>query len=196
MDAIDMSVQERATMKDVVMVTPLGHMLLEHKKAYLENALVEAQEELSDLSSGDNGEGFQDSFFLQRQMDVQRLGHELGEVTDVLRKTQIAGKPEKNGPLTIGHHVGVTLHYPFDESESLTVILLASEEMALVEAYLADGEVPVSAHSALGKAIYGCEKGARFSYEIESGAVRGKILNVEVWQPAFETEEIPDPMPA
>jgi hypothetical protein len=196
MDGIDMSVQERTTMKDVVIVTPLGHMLLEQKKVYLENALVEAQEELGDLSSGDNGEGFQDSFVLQRQMDAQRLGHELSDVTDVLRKAQIAGRPEKNGPLAIGHRAGVTLDYPFDESESLTAILLATEEMALVEAYLADGEVPVSAHSALGKAIYGCEKGARFSYEIESGAVHGQILNVGVWRPAFETEEIPAPMPA
>jgi transcription elongation GreA/GreB family factor len=45
--------------------------------------------------------------------------------------------------------------------------------------------VPISPHSALGNAIFGKKSGTTFQYDIEAGTVQGKLLKIEVWQPAF-----------
>lgn len=137
------------------------------------------------MTQGDSGDGFQDSFLLETQMNVQRMDYELREITALLEEADITEMPQQTNSISLGHKVVLTLTYPSGESEALIVILTTSPELPLVEEHLQNGELPVSPQSALGKAIFGKTAGSKFSYEIESGTVQGELLKIEVWQPAF-----------
>ena len=80
--------------------------------------------------------------------------------------------------------------YPSGEQELLTVVLTTTHELALLEQSFLNDAIPISPNSALGKAIYGREDGTEFSYEIEAGTVQGKLLQVGIWQYAFDTPEL------
>lgn len=101
-------------------------------------------------------------------------------------KTSMASIPQQAARVSPGHRVRLALRYPSGERELLTVILLPSEELSWVEKYLLDDEIAISPNSTLGKAICGRKIGAIFSYNIEEGLVQGQILNIKVWQNAFE----------
>lgn len=171
------------------MVTPLGYTLLKHKKEQLEEVIRATQEGLADMTQGDSGDGFQDSFLLDTQMTVQRMDYELREITRLLEEIDIIEPPQQVNVVSLGHKIMLTLTYPSGESEALIVVLTASPELSLVEEHLLNGELPISSCSALGNAIYGKTSGSEFSYEIESGMVQGRLLKIEVWQPAFEIME-------
>lgn len=172
-------------MSERMMVTPLGYTLLKRKKEQLEEIVLSTQEDLADMTQGDSGDGFQDSFLLETQMNVQRMDYELREITALLEEADITEMPQQTNSISLGHKVVLTLTYPSGESEALIVILTTSPELPLVEEHLRNGELPVSPQSALGKAIFGKTAGSKFSYEIESGTVQGELLKIEVWQPAF-----------
>lgn len=172
-------------MSERMMVTPLGYTLLKRKKEQLEEVVLSTQEDLADMTQGDSGDGFQDSFLLETQMNVQRMDYELREITALLEEADITEMPQQTNSISLGHKVVLTLTYPSGESEALIVILTTSPELPLVEEHLQNGELPVSPQSALGKAIFGKTAGSKFSYEIESGTVQGELLKIEVWQPAF-----------
>lgn len=167
-------------------VTPLGHTLLRRRKAHLEKLLLQAQEGLVDLTDGDPGDGFQDGYLRDSQMDIQRMEDQLRGITALLREVSLAEEPQQTETVALGHKIELSLSYPSGEAELLTVVLTASPELALVEAYLTRGEVPISPHSALGKAIYGKSANATFGYEVDHGAISGRILAIEVWRHGFE----------
>ena len=173
-------------MSNDVLITPLGRVLLKQKKDDLELSILKRQEELSDMSDGRPEDGFQDSYVTDAQMDMHLLGQRLQEITYLLAKTNTISIPGQTEWVSIGHQVRLSLHYPSEEQELLTIVLIPSEELSLVEQHLQEGEIPVSPGSALGEAIYGRKAGAIFSYDIEEGLVQGRILNIKVWQNAFE----------
>lgn len=176
-------------MSNEMMVTPLGYTLLQRKREQLEEVILTAQEGLADMAQGDSGDGFQDSFLLETQMNIQRMDYELREIKGLLGEATITVEPQQTDVVSMGHRVVLTLNYPSGEREALIIVLTASSELSLVEEHLLNGELPISPHSALGRAIYGSTLGSSFSYEIESGTVQGHILKIEVWQPAFECME-------
>lgn len=170
-------------------ITPLGHMLLQRKKRQLEKVILTKQEGLTDMARDGFRDGFQDSFFLETQMNIQRMDYELKEIEGLLGKATITADLQQTDTVSLGRRIMLTLIYPSGEHETLIVVLSASSEMSLIEDYMLDDELPISPHSALGKAIYGESLGSKFSYEVEEGLVRGQILNIEVWQPAFKFSE-------
>lgn len=167
-------------------VTPLGHTLLKRRKEHLEKMLLQTQEGMVELTEGDPGEGFQEGFLRDTQMDMQRMEHQLRGITALLREVTLAEEPHQTETVTFGHKIRLSVTYPSGSHEALTVVLAASPELALVEDHLASGEVPVSPHSALGKAIYGKTAGATFDYEVDDGPIRGHILAIEVWRHGFD----------
>lgn len=167
-------------------VTPLGHTLLKHRKEHLEKLLLQTQEGLVDLTEGDPGEGFQDGYLRDTQMDIQRMEQQLRGITALLRTVTLAEEPVQTDTVTVGHKVRLSLTYPSGDSEVLTVVLTASPELALVEDYLPNGELPISRHSALGKAIFGKEAGSTFGYEVDDGVISGRLLAIEVWRRGFD----------
>lgn len=169
-----------------LMITPLGHMLLTRKKDQLKKAILETQESLVDLTQGDSGDGFQDGFLLETQTNVQIMQNRLREIKAFLKDAVVTAEPEQKDTVSLGHRIVLTLAYPSGEHEWLTVVLTTTHELALLEQSLLDDEIPVSPNSALGKAIYGKKVGDDFSYEIEAGTVRGKLLKIEIWKYAFE----------
>lgn len=171
-------------------VTPLGHTLLERRKAQLEKVILEAQERLVELNQGDPGDGFQDGYLLDSQMNIQMLEQRLRDVTELLRKAQLVERPQQVEVVALGHQVRLSLTYPSGESEELTVVLLPSQELALVEEELENGEVPVSPFSALGTAILGKKAGSTFHYGVNHGSVEGKVLGIGVWHRAFEGAQV------
>lgn len=173
----------------MIMVTPLGYTLLQRKKEQLEKVILTTQETLADMAQGDSGDGFQDSFLLETQMNIQRMDYELQEIKGLLGEAAITVEPQQTDVISLGHRVVLTLIYPSGEREALIVVLTASPELSLVEEHLLNGELPISPNSALGRAVYGGTLGSSFSYEIEGGTVHGQILKIEVWQPAFEFPE-------
>ncbi|MCB0026579.1 MAG: hypothetical protein KDE28_01645 [Anaerolineales bacterium] len=173
-----------------ILITPLGYTQLQYKKAQLEDALLKARNTLADMAQGGVGDGFQDSFLLETQMNIQRMGYDVQEIKRLLSEVTIIEAPQQTNNVSIGHRVILTLIYPSGEHEALLVVLTASPELSLVEEHLINGELPVSPSSSLGKAIYGQTPGSRFSYEIESGVVHGEILKIELWQPAFEVPKL------
>lgn len=173
-------------MTDTILLTPLGYQLLREKKVEVEDMLLASQDDLVDLVQDSPDDGFQDSYVLQVQMDVQAVERQLRDLGDLLHDVQPAPRPAEADRLGLGHLALLRLHYPWEETEMLAVVLVASQELSLVEGYMRDSEVPVSANSALGQALFGLRAGDNFSYELDSGTVRGKVLDVEVWSPAFE----------
>ncbi len=173
-------------MNDRIALTPLGFQLLRRKKTEYEETLLGSRDRLAVIAQGSPDEGFQDSFVLQVQMDAQIVERQLRELDDLLRRARPQARPEATEELCLGHRALLKLNYPWQESETLAVVLAASQELPLLEGYLTDGEAPVSIHSPLGKALYGARQGDRFSYEIDGGIVRGEVLKVEVWSPAFD----------
>jgi transcription elongation GreA/GreB family factor len=176
-------------MNERLMVTPLGYDLLQRKRERLRQAILATHGEMGDMAQGDSADGFQDSFLLETQMNAQRMDHELREVTRFLEEATIIEAPTQVNVVSLGHRVVLTLTYPSGETEALIVVLTASAELSLIEEHLLYGELPVSPHSALGKAMYGQAVGSEFSYGIESGTVQGQVLKTEVWQPGFESVE-------
>lgn len=174
-------------MNEKMMVTPLGHMLLTQKKSQLENIILETQEGLVELNQGDPGDGFQDSYLAETQTNIQIMGNRLWEINCLLDDAILTSEPRHEDAVSLGHRVLLSLIYPSGERETLPVVLAGSPELPLIEEHLRDGEVPISPHSALGKAIFGKEAGTPFQYDIEAGTVRGQLLRIEVWQPAFLT---------
>ena len=73
--------------------------------------------------------------------------------------------------------------------ETLAVVLVASQELPLLERYLNDGEAPVSALAFWVRRSMR-PAGDSFSYEIDGGKVHGKVLSVEVWAPAFDVTDV------
>lgn len=173
-------------MNDTIPLTPLGFELLRQKKTEYEQILLSSRDRLAVMSQGSPDEGFQDSFVLQVQMDAQIVERQLRDLDDLLRRARPRTRPQASEELCLGHRALLKLHYPWQESETLAVVLVASQELPLLERYLTDGEAPVSVHSPLGQALYGARRGAGFSYEIDGGTVRGEVLDVEVWSPAFD----------
>jgi len=177
-------------MNDVIPLTPLGFQLLRKKKTEYEETLLGSRDRLAVMAQGSPDEGFQDSFVLQLQMDAQIIERQLRELDDLLRRARPQTRPEATEALCLGHRALLKLEYPWQESETLAVVLVASQELPLLERYLNDGEAPVSVHSPLGKALYGARQGDSFSYEIDGGKVHGKVLSVEVWAPAFDVTDV------
>lgn len=173
-------------MSEKLMVTPLGYDLLKRKKERLEMVISAAHIDMADMAQGDSADGFQDSFLLETQMNLQRTDYELREVVRLLEEATVLEVPAQMDVVALGHRVVLTLAYPSGESEALIVVLTASPEISLIEEHLLNGELPVSPHSALGKAIYGQAVGSEFSYPIEGGLVQGQLLKTEIWQPAFD----------
>lgn len=173
-------------------VTPLGRVLLERRQAQLEKVILESQERLAELNQGDPGEGYQDGYLLDSQMNVQMLERRLRDVKEVLRGAQVAERPKQSDVIALGHQVHLSLTYPSGETEELTVVLLPSQELSLVEGELLSGEVPVSPISALGTAILGKAAGSTFQYGVNHGTVEGKVLGIGVWQRAFEPLDLAD----
>ena len=173
-------------MTDTIPLTPLGFQLLRQKKTEYEQTLLGSGDRLAVMAQGSPDEGFQDSFVLQVQMDAQIVERQLRDLEDLLRRARPRARPETTEVLCLGHRALLELLYPWQECETLAVVLVASPEVPLLERYLTDGEAPVSVNSPLGKALYGARRGGSFSYEIDGGAVRGKVLDVEVWSPAFD----------
>lgn len=176
-------------MNGKTLITPLGQMLLKQKREDLELSILERQEALANLAQDNPEDGFQDSYVFDTQMDFQHIDQQLREITGLLSETRTASIPSQIEQVALGHKAKLVLKYPSDEWESLTILLLTSAEIPLVEKYLMNGEVPISPNSALGKAIYGRKAGTEFSFNIESGTVRGQLLDIEVWQYAFELPE-------
>lgn len=172
-------------MNEKMMVTPLGHMLLTKKKSQLEKILLETQEDLVDLNQGDPGDGFQDSYLAETQTNIQIMINRLWELNCLLEDSILTSEPQHEDVVSLGHKVFLSLTYPSGENETLTVVLAGSPELPLIEEHLYYGEVPISPHSALGKAVFGKKAGATFQYDIEAGSVQGRLLKIEVWQPAF-----------
>jgi transcription elongation GreA/GreB family factor len=177
-------------MTDKMFVTPLGRVLLKQKKENLELSILKRQEELADLSENNPGDGFQDSYVTDAQMNVHLIGQQLQEITHLLAKTRMVSIPQQTERVSLGHSVRLALRYPTGERELLTVILIPSEELSLVEKHLLDDEIAISPGSTLGEAICGRKVGAIFSYNIEEGLVKGQVLNIKVWQNAFNYTEI------
>ena len=174
-------------MNEKMMVTPLGHMLLTQKKSQLEKIIAETQEGLVDLNQNDPGDGFQDSFLAETQTNIQIMTNRLWEINCLLEDAVLTSEPQHEDVVSLGHRVLLSLTYPSGESETLPVVLAGSPELPLIEDHLQDGEAPISPQSALGKAIFGKKAGTTFQYSIEAGVVQGKLLKIEVWQPAFLT---------
>jgi transcription elongation GreA/GreB family factor len=172
-------------------ITPLGRVLLERRQAQLEKVILESQERLAELNHGDPGEGYQDGYLLDSQMNVQMLEQRLRDVKELLRGAQLAQRPQQANVIALGHRVHLSLTYPSGESEELTVVLLPSQELSLVEEELENGEVPVSPISALGTAILGQKVGSTFQYGVNHGTVQGKVLGIGVWHRAFEPASLP-----
>lgn len=167
-------------------ITPLGRTLLQRKQKQLEKVILKSQEGLVEINQSDPGDGFQDGFVLDTQMNLQMMEQQLQLLTELLRDSCEAEKPPHNDAVTLGHRIRLNLNYPTGESETLTVVLIPTHELALVDGQLRKGELPVSPNSALGAAIVGCPRGATFQYEINDGIVQGKILQIDLWPRAFE----------
>lgn len=172
-------------MNEKTIITPLGHMLLMQKKEHLEEAILATQEGLIDLNQGDPGDGFQDSYLSETQTNMQIMENRLWEINCLLEDATLSIEPQQEDIVSLGHKVLLSLTYPSDESETLPIVITSSPELPLIEEHLQNGEVPVSPHSALGQVIFGKKTGATFQYDIEAGTVRGQLLKIEVWQPAF-----------
>lgn len=173
-------------MLEELSVTPLGHTLLKRRKEQLEKVLLQIQEGMVELTEGDPGEGFQDGFLRDTQMDMQRMEYQLRGMTALLREATLAEEPHQTETVTLGHKVRLSVTYPSGARETLTVVVAASPELAFVEDHLANGEVPISPQSALGKAIYSKTAGAAFDYAVDDGAISGQILAIEVWRHGFD----------
>lgn len=172
-------------MNEKMLVTPLGHMLLTQRKEQLEKMILETQEGLVELNEGDTGDGFQDGYLWETQTDIQIMTSRLREIDNILKDAVLTMEPQPKEAVSLGHKALLSLTYPSGESETLNVVLASSSELPLIEEYLQNGEVPISPHSALGKAIFGKRVGTEFQYVIEAGTVQGQLLQVEIWQPAF-----------
>lgn len=168
-----------------MMVTPLGHILLTQKKEQLEKMILEAQEELAELNHGDPGDGFQDSYLLETQTNIQLMGNRLREIQNILTEAILTTQPQHKESVSLGHKVWLALTYPSEESETITVILTGSPELSLVGEHIQNGEVPISPNSALGQAIYNKKAGDNFHYTVENGIVQGQLSKIEIWQPTF-----------
>lgn len=173
-------------------ITPLGRILLERRRAHLEKVILESQERLVELNQGDPGEGYQDGYLLDSQMNVQMLEQRLRDVKELLRGAREAERPTQADVIALGHRVHLSLTYPSGESEELTVVLLPSQELSFVEEELENGEVPVSPVSALGTAILGKKVGSTIHYGVNHGTVEGKVLGIDVWHRAFEPASLPN----
>jgi transcription elongation GreA/GreB family factor len=143
------------------------------------------QEGLAEMAGDDPGDGFQDSFLLETQMNAQRMAFELREIARLLEDVHIAETPPHTDVVTLGHRVTLSLVYPYGEREALSVVLTPSPELALIGDHMLNGEFLISPQSALGSAIIGRPAGATFSYAIEESVVHGRILEIAVWEPAF-----------
>lgn len=115
-------------MFDKTVVTPLGRTLLERKREQLEKVILEAQEELVDLNQGSPGDGFQDGFLLDTQMNIQMLEQQLRQMTELLKDAAEVKKPQQTDVVALGHRIQLNLTYPSGESEALTVVLVPSSD--------------------------------------------------------------------
>ena len=174
---------------DKAVVTPLGRSLLKRKKEQLEKIILDTQEGLVDLNRGAPDDGFQDGYLLDTQMNIRMMEQQLGQITELLRDAVEAQKPQQSERVELGHKVRLHLTYPSGDSEQLTIVLIPSQELWLVEEELPNEELTVSPNSALGKAILGQKAGSSFAYEVDAGCVNGKLLKIEIWQHAFEPSE-------
>lgn len=172
---------------DKSVLTPLGRALLQRKKEQLEKVILNTQEGLVDLNRGTPDDGFQDGYLLDTQMNIRMMEQQLGQISELLRDAVEAPKPTHNNAVALGHKVRLNLTYPSGDGEQLTIVLIPSQELWLVEEQLTNGELPISPNSALGKAILGQRAGTPFTYEVDAGCVEGKVLKIELWQHAFDT---------